>query len=79
MVSTLRVRSFSLRADLEQATSALMVNVDCGFMPLAGRVALDLGDLLAFAGQRRLADVELSVRGANVAFRIARLLRAEVR
>ena len=79
LVSSLRVRSFALRVELEQVTSALMVNVDCGFAPLARRAALDLGDLLASAGKRRLADAELSVRGANAAFRIADLLGREVR
>jgi hypothetical protein len=63
---------------LEQVTAALLVNVECGFWPLAHRAALDLGGLLATAGRRRLADRELSVRGSRCAFRIADLL-AEVR
>lgn len=79
MVSSLRVRSFALRGELEQVTSALMVNLDCGFLPLARRAALDLGGLLAYAGKRRLADDELCLRGANCAFRIAELLAKEVR
>jgi hypothetical protein len=79
LVSSLRVRSFVLRAELEHVTSALQINVECGFLPLARRAALDLGGLLASAAKRRLADSELSVRGANAAFRIAELLGQEVR
>jgi hypothetical protein len=79
MVSSLRVRSFALRAELEQVTSALMVNAECGFWPLARRAAMDLGGLLASTGKRRLADPELSVRGARCAFRIADLLAQGVR
>jgi hypothetical protein len=79
MLSGLRVRSFALRAQIEQVTSALMVNVDCGFWPLARRAALDLGGLLASAGKRRFADPELCVRGANCAFRIADLISQAVR
>ena len=71
MVSDLRVRSFTLRHDLEQVTTALLVNVGCGFWPLARRAAVDLGDALAFARQRRLADTELCLRGSPCAFRIA--------
>jgi hypothetical protein len=71
MVSELRVRSFALRHELEQLTSALLVNVRCGFWPLARRAAIDLGDALAFARQRRLADAELCRRGSACAFRIA--------
>ena len=57
LVSSLRVRSFALRSELERVTSALMVNVDCGFRPLAQRAALVLGDLLTTsAGKRRLTD-----------------------
>ena len=79
MVSRLRVRSFALRAELEQVTSALMVNVDCGFSPLARRAALDLGGLLDHARKRHLADAELCRRGAGCAFHIADLLGKEVR
>ena len=39
LVSRLRVRSFALRGQLEHVTSALMVNVRCGFWPLARRAA----------------------------------------
>ena len=77
LVSTLRVRSFSLRHELEQLTSALMVNVECGFWPLARRAALDLSGLLALARKRRLADAELCCRGANAALRIAELCAQE--
>lgn len=79
MVSELRVRSFALRHELEQVTSALLVNVRCGFWPLARRAAVDLGDLLAFARKRRLADAELCFRGTDRAFRIADLCPREVR
>lgn len=79
MVSSLRVRSFSVRGELEQITSALMVNIESGFWPLARRAATDLGGLLAYARQRRLADPELCIRGANCAFRIAELCAKEAR
>ncbi len=79
LVSELRVRSFRVRADLEQLTSALMRNVESGFWPLARRAALDLGSLLGYARKRRLADAELCVRGANAALRIADLCGREVR
>jgi len=79
LVSSLRVRSFSLRAELEQVTSALLVNVQYGFWSLAARAALDLGHLLRSVSCRRLADREPSFRGANCAFRIAELCGREVR
>jgi hypothetical protein len=78
MVSTLRVRSFALRSELEQLVSALMVNVECGFISLARHAALDLGDSLGSAARRRLADPELCHRGAHCAFRIAELVAREV-
>jgi len=73
LVSRLRVRSFAMRGQLEHVTSALMVNVRCGFWPLAHRAALALAGLLAQARKRGLADAELSVRAANGAFRVAEL------
>jgi hypothetical protein len=79
MVSSLRVRSFSLRAELEEVTTALLDNVECGFIPLARRAAYDLGGLLDHAGRRRLADAELCSCGARCAFRIRELLEEEVR
>jgi hypothetical protein len=79
LVSALRVRSFALRGHLEHVTSALQLNVSCGFWPLARRAALDLAGLLAQAGKRHLADPELCVRGANGARRIAELIDREVR
>jgi hypothetical protein len=79
MISELRVRSFAVRYELEQLTSALLVNVRCGFWPLARRAAVDLGDLLAHARRRRLADAELCVRGSRCAFHIAQLCAQEVR
>ncbi len=79
MISELRVRSFAVRYDLEQVTDALLVNVRCGFWPLAQRAALDLGDLLAHARRRRLADAKLCIRGSRCAFHIADLVSQEVR
>ncbi len=78
MVSELRVHSFALRHELEQLTSALLVNIRCGFSPLARRAAIDLGDALVFAGKRRLANAELCLRGSSCAFRIAELVAGEV-
>jgi hypothetical protein len=73
MISCLRVRSFRVRADLEEVTSALLANVECGFWPYARRAALDLAALLSYAAKRRLSDVELCVRGEKGAVRIAEL------
>jgi hypothetical protein len=78
-VSYLRVRSFALRAELERITSALQVNVECGFWPLAQRAALDLESLLGEMRWRHLADPELCERGGHCAARIAELCGAEVR
>jgi len=79
MLSGLRVRSFTLRHQLEQVTDALLVNVRCGFWLQARCAAVDLGDLLAWARKRRLADAELCVRGSSCAFRIAEQCAKEVR
>jgi hypothetical protein len=79
MVSALRVRSYALRAQLEEVTSALLVNVECGFWSLARRAAQDLGDLLVQARKRHLADPELCYRGTNCALHIADLCSREVR
>jgi hypothetical protein len=79
MVSELRVRSFALRAELEEAASALLLNVQCGFWPLAERAALDLGSLLEIGRKRRFTDPELAFRGARCAYRIADLCGKEVR
>jgi hypothetical protein len=78
MVSELRVHSFALRHELEDVTSALMVNVESGFWSLAQRAALDLGALLGSRRTRRLADPELCVRGASAARHIAGLCQQEV-
>jgi hypothetical protein len=78
LVSCLRVRSFSLRYELEQITSALVMNVECGFWPLARRAALDLSGTLSLARKRRLAEAELCSRAANAAEHIAELCAAEV-
>jgi len=79
LISELRVRSFSLRHELEQVTDALLVNVRCGFWPQAERAAADLGDLLALARKRRLADAELCCRGRSCASHIVDLCSREVR
>jgi hypothetical protein len=79
LASRLRVRSFAVRAQLEDVTSALSLNVRCGFWPLARRAALDLAALLAHARKRRLADTELCLRGSNCALRIAELCGQEQR
>jgi len=79
MISSLRVRSYSVRGHLEQLTQALQVNVECGFWSLACRAALDLAAELALSRKRRLTDPELSSRGANAALRIAELCSREVR
>ena len=79
MVSQLRVRSFTLRYQLEQVTDALLVNVRCGFWLQARRAAVDLGDLLTWSRKRRLADAELCVRGSSCAIHIAELCAKEVR
>jgi hypothetical protein len=77
MVSELRVRSFALRHELEHLTSALQVNLDCGFWPLARRAAFDLAGLLASARKRHLADPELCLRAADAARHIADLCSQE--
>jgi hypothetical protein len=79
MVSSLRVRSFSLRFEIERVTTALLTNVDCGFWLLAEHAARDLGDLLAEARRRRLADAELCDRGSSCAWRIAERVAREAR
>jgi hypothetical protein len=79
LVSSLRVRSFSLRHELEQVTSALVSNVECGFWPLARRAALDLSGTLSLARRRRLAEAELCWRATHAAERIAELCAAEAR
>jgi hypothetical protein len=79
MVSSFRVYSYGVRAQLEQLTHALQVNVDCGFLFLARRAALDLSGVLALAGKRRQADPIRCTRGANMALRIAELCSKGVR
>jgi hypothetical protein len=79
LVSELRVRSFALRYELEQLTSALVHSVECGFWPQARRAALDLSGALVLARKRRLADMELCIRGANAALRVAELCEREAR
>ena len=79
MVSSLRVYSYALRGQLEQVTSALQINVQCGSWAYARRAALDLAGLLAQAKKRRLADGQRCLRGANCALRIAELCGREVR
>jgi hypothetical protein len=79
MVSSLRVRSFALRHELEHLTSALVLNVESGFWTLAHRAALDLAALLGSSRTRCLADPQLCVRGAHAARHIAALCQQEVR
>src|SRR5262245_43341633 len=79
MVSSLRVRSFVLRGQLEQVTTALQVNVQSGSWLYAERAALDLASLLAQAKKRGWADRDPCLRGANGALRIAELCGREVR
>lgn len=78
-VSRLRVYSYGLRGQLEEAVSALQLNAACGSWRYARRAALDLSGLLGQAGRRRLADRGLCVRAANVALRTAELCGREVR
>jgi hypothetical protein len=78
-ISGLRVYSYSMRGQLEQATSALLLNAEGGSWRYARRAALDLSGLLGLAAKRRLADREQCVRGANCALRIAELIGREVR
>jgi len=79
MISSLRVHSYALRGQLEQITSALQLNVECGSWPYARRAALDLAGLLAQAHTRRLVKSSLAVHGADCALRIAELCAREVR
>jgi hypothetical protein len=74
MLGSLRVRSFRIRAELEEVTLALQHNIECGFWLWARRAALDLAGILASCANRRLADAELSIRGMNAALRIADLI-----
>jgi hypothetical protein len=78
LVSCLRVRSFALRHELEQLTSALLMNVESGFWVLAHRAALDLAALLGSSRTQCLADPALCVRGAQMARHIADLCQQEV-
>jgi hypothetical protein len=73
MLSSLRIRSFRVRADVEDLASAVLSNLECGFWLYARRAAQDLAGTLASTGKRRLADRELCVRGANAALRISEL------
>jgi RHS repeat-associated protein len=50
-----------VRAQLEEVTSALLVNVECGFWSLAKRAARDLGDLL----HHRAGGVDAYVSGSG--------------
>src|SRR5713101_5065880 len=74
MLGSLSVRSFRLRAELEEVTLALQHNIECGFWLWARRAAADLAAILASGANRRLADVDLSIRGMNAALRISDLI-----
>ena len=78
-ISGLRVHSYALRGQLEEATTALQLNAECGSWRYARRAALDLAGLLGQARRRRLADPERCVRAAHAALRIAELVALEVR
>ncbi len=77
LVSELRVRSFALCYELEQVTSALVRNVECGFWSQARRAALDLSGVLSLARRRRQADAGLCYRAANAALHIAQMCGRE--
>jgi hypothetical protein len=79
LVSRLRIRSFSLRSAIEEVTTALLHNVECGFWLPARDAALDLSGFLRQARRGRLADAESCLRGANAAMRLADLCWREVR
>src|SRR5262245_50856251 len=78
-ISGLRVYSYAMRGQLEDALSALQLNAEAGSWRYARRAALDLSGLLGLAAQRRLADRERCVSSANAAIRIAELIGREVR
>ncbi len=46
-IGGLRVYSYSMRGQLEDATSALLLNAECGSWRYARRAALDLSGLLS--------------------------------
>ena len=79
MISELRVRSFVLRHQLEQVTDAFSSTSGAASGRWRHRAAVDLGDLLAHARRRRLADAELCVRGSRCAVHIAQVCAQEVR
>jgi len=79
MVSGLRVHSYAVGGQLEQVTTALMLNVESGEWQFARRCALDLAGLLAQAEKRGQVKGSLGVRGANAALRIAELCAREAR
>lgn len=77
-ISGLRVYSYAMRGQLEEALSALMLNAQCRSWRYARRAALDLSGLLVLADKRRLAD-RVCVRLANAALRVAEVLAREAR
>jgi hypothetical protein len=77
MLGSLRVRSFRLRAELEEITIALQHNVECGFWLWSRRAARDLAGLLGHLANTRQSDVELCIRGLNAAVRISDLCLQE--
>ena len=78
-VSSLRVYSYAVRGQLQQVTSALIVNVEAGDWRFARRAALDLAGILGQARRRRVIEGEVAVRAANGAFRVAELCAREAR
>jgi hypothetical protein len=79
LIASLRVYSYALRAELEEVTGALQLNVESGSWRYARRAALDLAGLLGQAQRRRLARGPLAARGANAALRVAELCGREGR
>ena len=79
IVGALRVHSYALRGQLEQAMTALQLNAEGGSWRYAQRAALDLADLLSQAGKRRLASRRRTYRAAEAALHVADVLAREVR
>jgi hypothetical protein len=78
LVSRLRVHSFALRASVEEATTALQLNVQAASWIYARRAALDLAGQLSLARRSRLAPPERTLPAERTAFRVAELCQEEV-
>jgi hypothetical protein len=77
-ISRLRFRDFRLKAQLERAGTGLLASVASGFWVQAERAALDIAELLASAGRRRVAHPETCSRGERFAYRILDSIEREV-